>query len=95
VDNKLIIMPKVNIEEYPITLVATTLEFRIVDTTDTVANVYYCLRRVDGRVAEEGNKDIPISALAILAQQPMNITALNTLLYAGWGITATDQILPE
>lgn len=88
-------MPKVNIEEYTISLTATTLEFRVVDTTDTIASVYYCLRRADGRVAEEGNKTIPIAALAILSEQPMNIPALNTLLGPGWGITAIDQILTE
>lgn len=80
---------KVNITPFPITQTATSLSIRIINTDENNATIYYELLRDDGKLAENGNQVIPIEALAILAQKPLSIEALNGLL-AGWGIEATS-----
>jgi hypothetical protein len=83
-----------NIEPLSIAQTAVQLTFNVISTSDTTATVYYELKREDGINAEIGNKEIPIQALQILGQVPINISYLNQVL-AGFNIVATEQVLPE
>lgn len=83
-----------NIEPLEIIQTAVKLSFNVISVNDSTAVIYYELFRADGRIAEKGNREIPIQALQILGQVPLDIANLNLIL-AGFEITAIDQIFPE
>lgn len=78
---------EIEIEPFQIVHVATTLTFKIIDTTDDTCTAYYELIREDGVVVERGKQSFPIQALAIIATTPMDVTGLNQLLSV-WGLEA-------
>lgn len=78
------------LEPKQITYTATSLEVEILPTIGNQVEVKYTLRNALGSAFETGNKMLPISALALLSQQPMDLQAFNQVL-AEWGITATEQ----
>lgn len=82
------------IQPYEIKTTATKLSFSIVKTDDTTATVQYRLHKEDSSLAEEGYKVVPLAALSILSQSPVNISALNELI-TQWGIVATQQIIQD
>lgn len=83
-----------NIQPLQITQTAVQLNFNIISVDDQTATIYYELKREDGKMAELGNKIIPIQALQVLGQVPISLEALNQVL-AGFGVTATEQIFPQ
>jgi hypothetical protein len=80
-----------SIQPLTITVSANQLFVDVVGTFQATAKIYYRLIKPDGSSAEEGNKEIPLEALALLAQNPMNIEQLNQLL-SQWNITAIEKI---
>lgn len=80
-------MQLVSVKPYPITQIATTLSFKIVNSDAEAVTIYYELRRADGMIVEADNKTFPITALSIIASQPMDINGLNALL-AAWNLEA-------
>jgi hypothetical protein len=71
------------IEPHEIKQTATKLQFEVVGNTDTEARIYYKLIKDDGQVAKDGYVNAPLSALAVLGNSPIDVTALNRLLCNG------------
>jgi hypothetical protein len=71
--------------------VQTKLHYNIIgiDSDGQSFNVHYRLTEDDGWLIDEGNKTLPIEALAVITSGTTDITALNTIL-AGFGIQAQE-----
>ena len=77
----------IEINDFPLTQIATKLFFKIIDSSDETCTIYYELHRADGVIIERGNEIFPLSALGVIAQQPMDINGLNQLLSV-WNLSA-------
>lgn len=80
-------MIAVEINDFPITQVATKLSFKIINSDAETVTIYYELSRADGVVVERNNEIFPRTAIAAIASDPIDINALNQLL-AVWGLSA-------
>lgn len=83
-----------NISAYQIKDTAVRMDIRILNFTPSSVTIYYALLSRTGKIIEQGNKEFPVSSLAIISSADgTDIAALNELLSAGgWPINVLSQI---
>lgn len=78
------------LQPYEIKTIATRLSINVAEIRTDGVDIDYVLSTSDNKELERGKKIVPLAAMALLSEMPVDVTALNQLL-SQWGITAIQQ----